>query len=290
MPKVSVIIPVYGVQEYIERSAKSLFEQSLDDIEFLFINDCTTDRSVEILQQVVEEYPNRKGQVIIHQMEHNSGQAAVRKWGALNAAGEYIFHCDSDDWIDKKLLETMYNKAQEKESDVVICDLYCTGECEDKIISGGRCKKRDDCISEMMHRNMQWSLCNKMFKKDLYNSIVFPDGDMGEDMCMCFQLMYNSQRIDYIKELYYYYNIHTGSIVTSVSKEKILSKYSQLSSNIRIIQDFFSDKLEDLRWVKGLKYLNHYQYEMLQPLLYDNEIKQIWQDGIRKTSLSVVFK
>ena len=82
MPKVSVIIPVYGVEKYIERCARSLFEQTLDDIEYLFIDDCTPDRSIEVLKSILEEYPNRKEQVIIHRMEQNSGQAAVRKWGS----------------------------------------------------------------------------------------------------------------------------------------------------------------------------------------------------------------
>ena len=81
MPKVSVIIPVYGVEKYIERCARSLFEQTLDDIEYLFIDDCTPDKSVDILKHVLEEYPQRKSQVVIHRMEKNSGQAAVRKWG-----------------------------------------------------------------------------------------------------------------------------------------------------------------------------------------------------------------
>ena len=69
MPKVSVIVPVYGVEIYIERCARSLFEQTLDDIEYLFIDDCTPDRSIEILKQVLEDYPQRKTQTIIHRME-----------------------------------------------------------------------------------------------------------------------------------------------------------------------------------------------------------------------------
>lgn len=69
MPKVSVIIPVYGVEKYIERCARSLFEQTLDDIEYLFIGDCTPDRSIDILKTVLDEYPQRKSQVIIRQMK-----------------------------------------------------------------------------------------------------------------------------------------------------------------------------------------------------------------------------
>ena len=105
MPKVSIIIPVYGVEKYIERCARSLFEQTLDDIEYLFIDDCTPDKSVEILKRVLEEYPHRKSQVVIHRMEQNSGQAKVREWGMQNATGEYVIHCDSDDWVDIHMYE-----------------------------------------------------------------------------------------------------------------------------------------------------------------------------------------
>ena len=124
MPKVSIIVPVYGVEKYIERCARSLFEQTLDDIEYLFIDDCTPDKSIEILKNVLKDYPQRKDQVIIHRMEKNSGQAAVRKWGMIKATGDYTIHCDSDDWVDVTMYEKMYNKAIEEKSDLVICDFY----------------------------------------------------------------------------------------------------------------------------------------------------------------------
>ena len=122
MPKVSVIIPVYAVEKYIERCARSMFEQTLDDIEYLFVDDCTPDRSIEIFRQVLEKSPHRKSQVTIHRMEQNSGQAVVRKWGMQNATGEYIIHCDSDNWVEVDMYRSMYEKAIEEDADVVICD------------------------------------------------------------------------------------------------------------------------------------------------------------------------
>ena len=97
MPKVSVIIPVYNVEKYIERCANSLFSQTLDDIEYLFVNDCSQDKSIEVLNKVLEKYSNRKKHVIIKNMEHNYGQATVRRWGMLHATGDFVIHCDSDD-------------------------------------------------------------------------------------------------------------------------------------------------------------------------------------------------
>ena len=173
MPKVSVIVPVYGVEKYIERCARSLFEQTLDDIEFLFIDDCTPDRSIEILQQVLEEYPQRKPQVIIHRMEYNSGQAAVRKWGMQNATGEYVIHCDSDDWVDKDMYRAMYEKAMEDEADMVVCD-YVVSDSE-KILEryiGCVDDNTDNFIMDIFHQKVSWSLWNKLFKKRICEGCI----------------------------------------------------------------------------------------------------------------------
>ena len=103
--KVSVIIPVYGVEKYIERCAISLFEQTLDSIEYIFINDCTPDKSIDILKGIIAKYPKRAPHVRILNMLRNSGQAAVRITGLKNTKGNYIAHCDSDDWVDKNFYE-----------------------------------------------------------------------------------------------------------------------------------------------------------------------------------------
>ena len=110
--KVSVCIPVYGVEKYIEKCARSLFEQTMQDgIEFIFVNDCTKDRSIEILEQVLAEYPHRKEQTRIIHHEKNRGLVAARNTGLAYASGEYIIHCDSDDWVELDMYEKMYKKA-----------------------------------------------------------------------------------------------------------------------------------------------------------------------------------
>lgn len=132
MPKVSVIIPVYGVEKYIERCARSLFEQTLDDIEFIFVNDCTLDNSINVLETTLEEYPKRKSQVQIINFEQNQGAAKAREIGMKTANGEYIIHCDSDDWVVKEAYETLYNIAKASESDMVICDWFETDGIQHK--------------------------------------------------------------------------------------------------------------------------------------------------------------
>lgn len=92
MSKVSVIVPVYKVEKYIERCARSLFNQTLDDIEYIFVDDCSPDRSIEILNQVIGDYPRRKDQVQIIHHASNQGLALARQTGLKAATGEYIAH------------------------------------------------------------------------------------------------------------------------------------------------------------------------------------------------------
>ena len=97
-PPVSVIIPIYNVEKYIERCVRSLMEQTLNDIEYIFVNDCTPDRSIEILQRTIAEYPQRKKYIQILTHDRNRGSACARNNGVKAATGEYIIHCDMISW------------------------------------------------------------------------------------------------------------------------------------------------------------------------------------------------
>ena len=121
MPAVSVIVLVYKVEKYIERCARSLFEQTLQDIEYIFVDDCTPDRSIEILERVLEDYPERKSQVIILHNERNSGLPFSRRRGVEAASGDYIIHCDSDDWPESDMYAKLYAKASSENLDMVKC-------------------------------------------------------------------------------------------------------------------------------------------------------------------------
>ena len=116
--KVSVCSPVYGVEKYIERCARSLFDQTMkNDIEFIFVDDCTPDRSIEVLEAILSEYPERRSQVKIVRHSHNKGLTGARNTALKEASGEYIIHCDSDDWVDleayKTVLETIKKHYEE---------------------------------------------------------------------------------------------------------------------------------------------------------------------------------
>lgn len=245
MPKVSVIVPVYGVEKYIERCARSLFEQTLDDIEYLFIDDCTPDKSVEILKKVLEEYPNRKEQVIIHRMEQNSGQAVVRKWGMQNAKGEYAIHCDSDDWIEKDIYQILYHIAKTTDSDIVFCD-YFLEYSDGRSIPYHRnvpIKSTKYLIGNMLlgyyDANPLWGA---LVKSKLMIGINYPLGNQGEDSVIMMQLIYKASKLYYVKRPCYHYFINEYSITRNTSIDKVINRVNQSVSNVDTIQCFLEQK------------------------------------------------
>lgn len=289
MPKVSIIIPVYGVEKYIERCARSLFEQTLNDVEYLFIDDCTPDKSVDILKRVLEEYPHRKSQVVIHRMEQNSGQAKVREWGMRNATGEYVIHCDSDDWVDVHMYEEMYNKAIEDDADVVVCDYVVTnGTSVIKTINACHAKSPGQLIEKCLFKRDPWSLCNKLFKRKAYYNIEYPKGAMGEDMVTTIQLLWNCKTLSYINKPYYQYFYNSESITKVCTRESCIRKFNQLSCNTTIVMNFIKNMKLDDEYKDALVVYKNFIRSVLYPIVYDKQYYNIWNNmflGLNKQVL-----
>ena len=169
-PKVSVIVPVYKAEKYIEKCARSLFEQTLDDIEYIFINDCTPDKSIEILHKVLEEYPKRKDQVKIIHHETNKGIATSRNTGLNATTGTYIIHCDSDDWVEPNMYETMYNKAVEGNYDIVSCDYFIDSKNNSIYKNQLSYKDNNEYIKAVLEGKIGSYLWNKLTKKERISS------------------------------------------------------------------------------------------------------------------------
>ncbi len=258
MPKVSVIIPVYKVEPYIERCARSLFEQTLDDIEYLFVDDCTPDKSVDILIQVLEDYPQRKKQVIIHRMKQNSGLSAVRKWGIMNATGEFVIHCDSDDWVDTDMYRAMYEKAKENNADVVVSDFVLTdGRKILERTKGCSVKDIQTFKYRLLFQKDPWSIWNKLFRRTVYSKdLSFPMENMGEDMVICLQIIMECQRMGYVAEPYYHYFVNNDSITNRRNVSTHVRNYESLKANTDLIIEILNNKdIKHKKWViNGLQY------------------------------------
>ncbi len=258
MTKVSVIVPIYGVEKYIERCARSLFEQTLDDIEFIFVNDCTMDNSIEVLQKVIKDYPARNSQIRIIEHDVNKGLPEARKTGILAAQGEYIAHCDSDDWVDKEMYRDLYEKAIVNDADMAVCD-YIEHDGSQQISYHVGClsENPEKFVSDMMFERTAWAIWNKLFKRCVYKNVVYyPSYNMGEDMLLTIQLALNCKKIVHISNPYYFYFYNSNSIVRSSSDEAKLNKFIQFKSNLEVLLQFLDEKKQagnyhdEMIWLK----------------------------------------
>lgn len=243
MPKVSVIVPVYGVEKYIERCARSLFEQTLDDIEFIFIDDCTPDKSIELLQHIIDDnrprFAGKKWNVRIVRMPTNSGQAAVRRHGIQLATGDYIIHCDSDDWVKSTAYEKLYNKAVKEDCDVVISDYFISDGVtsnEIKYLPSTVYADKAQYWTSLLRGRASTSVWSKLVKRELYKNaaLVFPQNNMWEDFVLSIQLTSFAAKVGYVEEcLYnYYYN------PLSITNTNIERNHKQIMENASIILAF----------------------------------------------------
>lgn len=277
MPKVSIIVPVYGVEKYIERCARSLFEQTLDDIEYLFIDDCTPDKSVEILKRVLEEYPHRKSQVVIHRMEQNSGQAKVREWGMRNATGEYLIHCDSDDWVDVHMYEKMYKKSVSADYDIVMCDYYESDGISHVRKNEYISDKVEETMSSILLKKTHSVLWNKLVKKSIYNNeIIYPIANNAEDYALLVQLAYHSKSFGYVNEPLYFYYYNTSSLTKVMTNENLINRFNQSVSNIGIVESFLRKNQSLAKYSDELDCIKVIEKEILISSSFDKELYKKW--------------
>lgn len=290
MPKVTVIVPVYGVEKYIERCARSLFEQTLDDIEYIFINDCTKDLSIEILQSVLNEYPNRISQTKIISTPKNSGLPEVRKLGIQIAKGDFIIHCDSDDWVDTTMYKSMYLEATATASDIVICDFYKIDGENRHYIKACYHTNHDKAFMEMLIGKATWMTCNKLINRNLINKIkYYPTANTGEDLVLITQLMFNCKKISYVPRPFYFYMTNSNSITMSQTKQSIINRFEQSVANIKILQQFFSDENLSWKYKLALDKIKFHQRNFIGPLLHNKEYYKIWMKTFPHLLFTVWF-
>ena len=211
MPAVSVIVPIFNVEKYIERCARRLMGQALRDLEYIFVDDCTPDKSVEILERVLDEYPERRSQVKIIHNEVNRGSAFTRRVGIEHATGDYIIHCDSDDYPEPDMYGKMYAKASEENLDIVICrtcNVY-----PDHVVLAPDKLGLDDLLGALLRQDMYNHLTDKLITRQAYlKGITYPRCDMSEDTAILIQLVANCKTFGYIYEPLYNYVASEGGI------------------------------------------------------------------------------
>lgn len=227
MQKVSIIIPVYNVAPYIEKSLLSAFNQTYNNIEYIIVDDCGTDDSMSIVKSLITNYPRKDIKIIHH--THNRGLSAARNTGINNAIGEYIYFMDSDDTISSICIETHLNAILKYGADFTTANTQVVGGRQKlfkdiKFISN---KDDSDILIGCFSGDIHITACNKLYKKDfiIKNNIHFIEGLMHEDTIWTFDIAQKAKRVVLIPDFTYFYYIREGSITTSVSPQSVIKKY-----------------------------------------------------------------
>ena len=233
--KVSIITPVYKVASFIERCAVSLFKQTYKDMEYVFVDDCSPDNSVEILKGVLKRYPERESQVKIISHLSNRGVAAARNTGLETVTGDYVYYVDADDWIEKDAIEQMVSLAQRNGSDIVAGGWYLTFSENERRMPMPVYPDVGSSLRAMLGGQMRWNLWLFMIRRELYEqyNITYIEGqNVGEDMMVLVKLFAHANSISYLnKPVYHYVRMNNTSITQMSQLEQIERVKENLEAN-----------------------------------------------------------
>lgn len=205
MKKISAIIPTYNAERYIEKCVDSISNQTYKNIEIIIVNDGSTDNTLSVCKKLKKEYQNI---VILDKI--NGGPNSAREYGLKNATGYYISFIDSDDYIDEEFYQKLVEAIEKDEADIAECGYKLVDE-KYKIISStifckNVIKSNYECVESYIKKiNTTNFLCNKLFKKNLFNNVEFVKLFASEDSCTLLQLFSNSNKKVTIQECLYNY-------------------------------------------------------------------------------------
>ncbi len=230
--KVTIIVPIYNGEKYIEKCVVSLFEQDFEDIEYIFVNDCTPDNSVGILEKIIEKYPNRKPHIKIIHHEENKGLGWARNTGLKHATSEYVLHIDNDDWCELDMVSSLYNKAKETDADIVGCDFVKHFKSGKEVIvrSNYGTTKEQNFAKILLGKEKEISpnVWNKLVNRELYfeNNIYSPTQiTFPEDWWLMIRLFSVADKIAYIPKVLHHYNKANFDAVTRNMSEKYWQEF-----------------------------------------------------------------
>jgi len=264
MFKISVIIPVYNTEQYLESCLDSVFGQTLKEIEVILVNDGSTDSSLKIMEQYQAKYPDRVKLL----SKENGGQATARNVAIPICTGEYIGFVDSDDIIKPEMYEHMYRKAKEMNADYVECDYVNVkvNDCgEEERIADYGSRVREYTCKEDMFIDPMLAPWNKIYKRSLLqeNDVRFPEGYIYEDTAFCLKAISLVQCFAFVPEKYVVHYFRGGSTM-NVNKSK------RVSNIFPVLKDVISfyRKRELFE-----KYYSELEYEIVKILLCSSMIR-----------------
>lgn len=216
---VSVIVPVYNVEKYLDECLSSLVNQTLSDIEIIVVNDGTKDNSQSIIDHYVKQYPNK----VVSLIKENGGLGDARNYGIPYAKGEYIGFVDSDDIVHLEMYEKMFNKAKLEDSDLILCDLeYFYETSSEKMVKEGLVQIENIDVNKTVFLSPLFAW-NKLYRKSLFieSGLKYPIGLWYEDIPVTVPFFTLAKKISYVHETLIYYRQRSTSIMGSVDNPKV---------------------------------------------------------------------
>lgn len=218
MKKVSIVVPVYNMENYLEKCLDSLVNQTLEDIEILVVNDGSTDNSIKILNKYKKKYPNK---LIVFDQE-NKGISAARNIGIDNATGKYIGFVDSDDYVEHNMFEKLYNKIENSKADIVVCNYKKYFMKDDKYTDIDMVKNinKNNIFEEpTILNNLYFAPWNKLYKRNLFKDVRFPIQKKYEDVNAILKVFFKAKKIDKISDYLYVYRINENGETLTINKK-----------------------------------------------------------------------
>lgn len=223
MVKISIIVPMYKVRDYIGKCCDSLFSQIQESTEYIFVNDATPDDSIEILQMKIQQYPQVLPYVKIVEHSQNMGVAEARNTGLNNALGEYIAFVDADDWIEPEMFSVMYDEAVRKSLDIVGCDWYLEYSKTSRLLRQPTYNSVLEGFKAMLRGELRWYLWSFMIRRSFIvaNHLNFTRGyNIGEDMAFLMKCFTLAKSYSHVSLPLYHHVLYNENSLTKIDAER----------------------------------------------------------------------
>ncbi|MFS0861498.1 glycosyltransferase [Fredinandcohnia sp. 179-A 10B2 NHS] len=298
-PAISIIVPVYNLEEYLRDCIDSILDQTFTDFEVILVNDGSTDGSGKIS----DEYAIKDNRVRVIHKEYR-GVSSARNAGINAAKGEYIGFIDGDDYIDPKMYSSLYEICTKMNSDISICKLgrvvngtlINSGEKE-FVIELNHLDSMNELFKGALYR---FSLCNKLFKKSCFKNIQFPEGRIHEDLSTTYKLFANANKAVYTNYIGYMYVKRENSILTSTFNEKRLDAFLGWDEILRYMSQKYPQLSETVFTSFGYWCVDNVYYVLNQVVDKDERkkylkmiqscVRKYYGEIIRNESLSLMYK
>ena len=251
--EISIIVPVYNVEQTLKKCFESITKQTFLDYEVIFVDDGSTDASGMLCDEYSKLYKNVK---VIHKI--NGGLSSARNLGLKAAKGKYVLFIDSDDWISKDMLYFLYKRIRETNSDIAICGIIVTdGQIEKPMewYSSDIELEKNAAINELLlNRRLTSHAWNKLYRRDIISKIPFPEGKLYEDIRMMHKVFEHCKKVAISKEQCYFYYQHSNTITTTIKIENKIALIKALESRLKDIKELYPKIENELISQIGVSY------------------------------------